>query len=102
MGTLKLRGNNITTPPVEALSSLRSLRFLHLDDNLFTNLTKKSFGRLPVVAELTLSGNNLNNISVGAFEGLLQLQALDLSRNNLTYVPPGAFQSESLAFAVFF
>ncbi len=68
---------------------------LNLDGNLLRNLTRRSFGRLPVVAELTLSGNRLDNVTVGAFEGLLQLQRLDLSRNNLTYVPPGAFKSES-------
>jgi Leucine-rich repeat (LRR) protein len=93
LGTLKLRGNNITKPPWEALGALQSLRILHLDDNMLVNLTRKSFGRLPVVAILGLSGNNINNISMNAFEGLLQLTDLDLSRNNLSYVPPGAFQS---------
>lgn len=93
VGTLKLRGNNITRPPWEALGALQSLRTLNLDDNLMTNLTQRAFGRLPATAEITLSGNKLNNISMNAFEGLLQIQHLDLSRNNLSYIPPGAFQS---------
>ena len=94
LNTLKLRGNNITRPPLEALSPLGSLQKLYLDDNRITNLTKKSFGRLPVVSTLGLSGNKINNITTDAFEGLLQLVRLDLSNNNLTYVPPGAFRSE--------
>eukprot|EP00092_Neocalanus_flemingeri_P025507 GFUD01027655.1.p1 GENE.GFUD01027655.1~~GFUD01027655.1.p1 ORF type:complete len:1068 (-),score=163.25 GFUD01027655.1:152-3355(-) len=91
--SLKLRGNNMTKPPSEALGALLSLRTLNLDYNNFTVLPKKSFGRLPVVFNLTLGHNNINNISTGAFEGFLQLILLDINSNNLTYIPPGAFKT---------
>ena len=63
----------MTSPPREALGSLQSLRLLSLDHNNFTRLERKSFGRLPVVFNLTLAHNQINNISMNAFEGLLQV-----------------------------
>jgi len=88
---LKLRHNNISKPPIEAIGSLRSLQHLDLDGNNIKHLGKKAFGKIPTLGELHLKGNALNNISYQAFEGLIQIVNLTLSENNLTYIPPGAF-----------
>ncbi|GLG98177.1 Toll-like receptor 6 [Gryllus bimaculatus] len=105
---LDLSDNDIMTVSDNALSSLRALQKLFLQDNALTQLADRAFVGLQGLQVLNASSNQLvalppelfqstrdikevylqnNSISVlapGLLEGLDQLQVLDLSDNELT------------------
>ncbi|CAD5111702.1 DgyrCDS993 [Dimorphilus gyrociliatus] len=80
--TLDLGQNNLTDDSIKAISSLASLRNLHLDNNLFRKIEFNiGFQRLMV---LNLSNNHLESDKLEAISKMRQLQSLTLSYNDLT------------------
>ncbi|XP_073964732.1 insulin like growth factor binding protein acid labile subunit convoluted [Choristoneura fumiferana] len=89
---LDLSGNEVATPPWQALNTLTSLQYLHLQDNKLTSLSKSAFGYLPTIFQLDLSNNQLADISQDSFKGLQQLQDLSLRNNKLVKIRNEAFK----------
>lgn len=108
LDTLDLSHNHIANVPDNALSAVRSLTHLLLQDNLLTAIADRAFVGLTSLAVLNMSSNRLialpqelfqtprslrqlylqnNTLSVlapGLLEGLARLEVLDLSQNELT------------------
>ena len=76
-------------------SDLRSLR-LTCDDLFYTasTLSRRHFGALPLLEELTVSRCDLREVSTGAFEGLQGLQRLSLEGRgeSVAEMHPDTFQ----------
>ena len=77
------------------LTSLKSLRVLHLDHNVIESLNADYFIGLSYLKTLTLSHNLLETVHNDTFQGLTQLEVLTLDGNKLQSLEAGSFRGLS-------
>jgi len=79
----------------DAIRRLKSLRFLHLDQNSIDFIPEYMFQELSELRTLSLSANRFadgdHHVTKEAFTGLNKLEELDLAFNEFTAVPHHAF-----------
>lgn len=89
---LILQDCGLITVPTKSFRKLKMSKMLSLDDNLFTNLSEKSFNNFKVLRISVSYCKNLQFIDDLAFYKLDSLQTLNLHNNlNLQYISPRAF-----------
>jgi len=83
--------NNLFTSIPSAITNLRNLRSLSLNDNLIGDIDNESHLNLQYLVSLNFSGNSISNISRENLRDLVSLKKLDLSNNMLRKLEPGTF-----------
>jgi len=89
--SLQLSGNQIKIWD-GMFSGLTNLRYLALDRNGITYLSKGGFRGLSKLSNLGLCCNALTNLTSGSFYGLSKLEGLDLGNNQISAFDKDAFQ----------
>ena len=91
--TLDLRGNELVSPPCDAVDSRSNfLSTLLLSDNNISVLPQKCFKNFSRLEQLRMSNNPIGAIAnVRAFEGLSALKVLDLENTSLREIPIAIF-----------
>uniref|UniRef100_A0A6I8PDQ9 Leucine-rich repeat-containing G-protein coupled receptor 4 n=1 Tax=Ornithorhynchus anatinus TaxID=9258 RepID=A0A6I8PDQ9_ORNAN len=92
---LTLQNNQLKTVPSEAIRDLGSLQSLRLDANHITSVPEDSFEGLAQLRHLWLDDNSLVEVPVRPLSNLPTLQALTLALNKITSIPDFAFTNLS-------
>uniref|UniRef100_A0A8C2NWM6 Leucine-rich repeat-containing G-protein coupled receptor 4 n=1 Tax=Capra hircus TaxID=9925 RepID=A0A8C2NWM6_CAPHI len=92
---LTLQNNQLKTVPSEAIRGLSSLQSLRLDANHITSVPEDSFEGLTQLRHLWLDDNSLTEVPVHPLSNLPTLQALTLALNKISSIPDFAFTNLS-------
>ncbi|KGL85487.1 Leucine-rich repeat-containing G-protein coupled receptor 4, partial [Tinamus guttatus] len=84
---LRLAGNDLSFIHPRALSGLKELKVLTLQNNQLKTVPNEAIRRLSGLQSLRLDANHITAVPEGSFEGLVQLRHLWLDDNSLTEVP---------------
>nr|XP_044607669.1 leucine-rich repeat-containing G-protein coupled receptor 4 isoform X2 [Equus asinus] len=92
---LTLQNNQLKTVPSEAIRGLSALQSLRLDANHITSVPEDSFEGLAQLRHLWLDDNSLTEVPVRPLSNLPTLQALTLALNRISSIPDFAFTNLS-------
>ncbi|KAF3821956.1 hypothetical protein GH733_007330 [Mirounga leonina] len=92
---LTLQNNQLKTVPSEAIRGLSALQSLRLDANHITSVPEDSFEGLAQLRHLWLDDNSLTEVPVHPLSNLPTLQALTLALNKISSIPDYAFTNLS-------
>ncbi|XP_038688935.1 LRR receptor-like serine/threonine-protein kinase GHR1 [Tripterygium wilfordii] len=81
---LSMANNSIMGKIPDNIGDFKSLQFLDLCNNLFSDLLPLGIGKLERLQNMSLAGNNFSGSVPDSISGLLSVQSLDLSRNSLS------------------
>ncbi|CAH1253059.1 LRRC4C [Branchiostoma lanceolatum] len=88
---LWLNNNKLTTIEAGAFTGL-GIRYLALEDNVFTMVRCGWFSGMQWLLDIDLSGNVISSIKPCAFHGAPKLRKIHLSRNRLSFVSSAWFE----------
>ncbi|KAG8438226.1 hypothetical protein GDO86_008788 [Hymenochirus boettgeri] len=92
---LTLQNNQLKIVPSEPLKDLGSLQSLRLDANHIVMVPEDSFEGLSQLRHLWLDDNSLTEVPIRPLGNLPALQALTLALNRITHIPDYAFSNLS-------
>ncbi|XP_050287450.1 probable leucine-rich repeat receptor-like serine/threonine-protein kinase At3g14840 [Quercus robur] len=90
---LSLSVNNLSGPIPNFLGNITTLRYMNIENNLFSGMVPVELGKLFNLEILILSANNLSGELPVALTKLTKLTELRISSNNFTGRMPDFFQS---------
>jgi Leucine-rich repeat (LRR) protein len=86
-----LNHNQITNIHTKALSGLKLLTNLQIDNNSLTIIDEELFSGLDSLVTLTLNENNIERLTASMFTGLNQLRSLHIRGNRIVDLPSNVF-----------
>ncbi|KAH9489906.1 hypothetical protein Btru_056448, partial [Bulinus truncatus] len=93
---IRLDNNQLRTMSNWTFYGLRSLMYLHLSNNCFTDqlmVNSAVFFGCSNISYLTLENCQITSFHVDTFSSLTSLVSLIMSSNKLTHIPDGAFRN---------
>ncbi|KAK4589554.1 hypothetical protein RGQ29_020211 [Quercus rubra] len=90
---LSLSVNNLSGPIPSFLGNITTLRYMNIENNLFSGMVPLELGKLVNLEHLILSANNLSGELPVALTKLTKLTELRISSNNFTGRMPDFFES---------